>query len=358
MKIDEYLSGKIKFISYTSMILVVFIHAQNFSLRNIVDLNIKKQTHLIQLIFSDGLARVAVPMFFAISGYLFFESKLEFTYNEYVQKLKKRLKTLMLPFFIWSLWSFLFLIILQNLPYSGAFFNNKFDFNISFIEILKSLILHPVATQLWFIRELFLFILFSPIIFICLKYGRFLTFIIIIAFWFADYYIPYFQFESLLFFVLGSNFKIYQTDVNIKISNKILLFFSIFWFILIFFKSYINCFQVNTVFELSFYNKLSILIGFFIYWFIFEKLYNLNFNENLKNIFYKFSQFSFFLYASHEPFLTIIKKILVNVIGQSDVALTFSYFISIVLIIISMYYLAKFFKFNFPNFYRIICGGR
>ena len=59
-----YLSNKIKNISFILTILVVILHAYN--MQN--DINI---VSFIQTFISHGIATIAVPIFFIISGYLF-----------------------------------------------------------------------------------------------------------------------------------------------------------------------------------------------------------------------------------------------------------------------------------------------
>ena len=49
---------------------------------------------------------VAVPVFFIISGYFFFYQTKVFGKETYFKKLKKRIRTLLIPYFLWNLVSF------------------------------------------------------------------------------------------------------------------------------------------------------------------------------------------------------------------------------------------------------------
>ena len=50
------------------------------------------------------LTDCAVPMFFVISGYLFFLRQDDgFTWAQYKAKMLRKCKTLLLPFFIWNI---------------------------------------------------------------------------------------------------------------------------------------------------------------------------------------------------------------------------------------------------------------
>ena len=75
-KMNSYLSKKISFLSMISMIAVVFIHAYNYT-DSFLQPNtiITEGLHLgacVQFAISNALARFAVPLFFMISGFLFF----------------------------------------------------------------------------------------------------------------------------------------------------------------------------------------------------------------------------------------------------------------------------------------------
>ena len=78
-KINEYLSKKILFLSLISMIAVVFAHAYNYA-----DTFLQPHTIIteglhpvacIEYAILNALTRFSVPMFFMISGFLFFVGK-------------------------------------------------------------------------------------------------------------------------------------------------------------------------------------------------------------------------------------------------------------------------------------------
>ena len=52
--------------------------------------------------FSEVLPQIGVPLFFIISGYLFFH-KDQFDCHVYKQKLLKRARTLLVPYLLWNL---------------------------------------------------------------------------------------------------------------------------------------------------------------------------------------------------------------------------------------------------------------
>ena len=64
---NNYLKNKITTISFLLMIMVVNIHSYN-----LLPIIPKGYNTFIQDLFSQGFSRIAVPLFFIISGYLFF----------------------------------------------------------------------------------------------------------------------------------------------------------------------------------------------------------------------------------------------------------------------------------------------
>ena len=96
-KTNEYLSKKISFLSMISMIAVVFTHAYNYT-----DTFLQPHTIIteglhpgacVQYAISNALTRFAVPLFFMISGFLFFFGK-DFGPSTYVTQIKKRCRCL------------------------------------------------------------------------------------------------------------------------------------------------------------------------------------------------------------------------------------------------------------------------
>ncbi len=55
------------------------------------------------ILFKRGLLSAAVPIFFFISGYLFFLNVENFNHHAYIKKLNKRLYSLLIPYIVWNI---------------------------------------------------------------------------------------------------------------------------------------------------------------------------------------------------------------------------------------------------------------
>ena len=72
-------------------------------------------SRFVQEYFSQSLARVAVPLFFVISGYLLFQGY-EPRFDVYKKKIASRIYTLLVPFVFWNIATLLFFASIQNIP--------------------------------------------------------------------------------------------------------------------------------------------------------------------------------------------------------------------------------------------------
>lgn len=98
----KYLTETIGVLRFPLMVCVVLIHVKVPN----------QEEYLLVDIFDryvvESFVRIAVPLFFFISGFLFFCRVNEFGKSEYWNKLKKRVKRIFVPFVFWGM---LFMII-------------------------------------------------------------------------------------------------------------------------------------------------------------------------------------------------------------------------------------------------------
>ena len=150
----------------------------------------------VRNIISQGIARVAVPLFFLLSGYLFFLG-FHWSITKYKKKLLSRISTLLIPFVFWNCLILLLLAIAQELQSFQSFFpgNDKLISTYGMFDYLNALFgfnRFPVSYQFWFIRDLVVMILLVPIVQLMLRLCP-VSFLGIIAFfWFFNLYFNFF----------------------------------------------------------------------------------------------------------------------------------------------------------------------
>ncbi len=97
----------------------------------------------LKLLISQTIVKVAVPVFFMMSGYLFFSNVREWNLDVYIAKMLRRAKTLLFPYMIWNL-----MMVLKLRTFSWSFF------------------WEPANMPLWFLRDLIIVSLLTPFIYI------------------------------------------------------------------------------------------------------------------------------------------------------------------------------------------------
>ncbi|MDE6688612.1 MAG: acyltransferase [Prevotella sp.] len=143
---DELLSKNISYLRFPLTVGVVFIH---FSLANGLDVHGVRRGlenpewyFFIVNFISVVLARIGVPLFFIISGFLFFYHK-EFSKDTYKQNLKTRVRTLLIPFLLWNVIAIIFNIWRLNyfLPSISSFYH-PVEIHLSLTRIINTFLCH------------------------------------------------------------------------------------------------------------------------------------------------------------------------------------------------------------------------
>ena len=354
---DKYLSEKLKIISFIAMILVVFLHSYNLTEKyNPDSLNlIDGYNAFIQFFLSQGIARVAVPIFFIISGYLFFIN-LNFKFQEFIIKYKKRGRSLLLPYLFWSIWWYLFFFILKLLHRPQKYLTNDIFEHFSVYQILDAIFIHNIIPyQLWFLRDLIIMVLFTPLIYLIIKNLRIFPLLLLLLIWIGvfDFNFIIFTNESILFFSIGAYLALIKKDFLVTIRNqKRYWIFTFIWIIIVLLKSSID-FE-NTFFLKVIIHNIGILTGVIAVW----SLYDILHNKKTNKFIYSLSFFSFFIYAFHEPVLRIIKRGIFYIIKPSESISILVYFFAPIMTILLAILIGTFIKRKFPRFYGLITGGR
>ena len=131
----------------------------------------KSLNTIVQSIFSHGIFTAAVPIFFIISGYLFYRNAENI--SDIAKKQKKRLISYLLPFVSWSL---LYYIVFALFSKAGI---SAVTVDLSVLGIVKGVVFYEYVFPLWFLFQLLIYTILSPVIFYILT-NKPLTYIILI----------------------------------------------------------------------------------------------------------------------------------------------------------------------------------
>ncbi len=200
-------SRAIDFLRFPMATLVVLLHTAALGVGS---------THPVYstlcIVFGRGICRVAVPCFFLISGYLFF-SKLDNQWNTeiWLEKLRKRVHTLLIPYLLWNL-----IAAVAIWAYRWLFSKLHGETYLGFLDrIIQSRGLWddagglPFDGPLWFIRYLMIFVVAAPIIWLFLKYLRIWGLLVLTMIFVFVGHIP----EGLVFFMAGAWFRMEKRNM-------------------------------------------------------------------------------------------------------------------------------------------------
>jgi peptidoglycan/LPS O-acetylase OafA/YrhL len=354
------LSTRLRVLSFLLIILVVYIHSGNLKTKVSGLSNPSLQPcfqQFVQIYVIEGIARIAVPLFFSISGYLFFHNWSP-TAAQYITKMRRRFHSIVIPYLCWSATWILILFILQSVPWSRPFFVDP-EHTIrtkTLLQVGYIWLFNPIPYQLWFLRHVFLFCCFSPLIYFLVRKLNYFLIIIAIGLWWAAYIFSLPGVgrsslgNSLIFFMLGSYLAIIRPfDIEAEIRGKRVLLAA--WL----------CFAIGKAYLITYSDGLYracepafLLLGLTALWCNYDLLKILF--ENKIGLW--FSQWSFFIYAAHDPLLVLFKKLFICLFGMQPGWLLLAFFVLPLITIASDISIAIPFKRFLAPVYFIFTGGR
>ena len=141
-------------------VLIFFFHLSTFY--NYTDTGNAMSTinNILALTFKEGFTRFVVPLYFIIAGALFFR---DYSQEKYIPKLRKRVKTLLIPYLMWNIIWMIFCIV-TSYTFLSRFFVGREKFEITPLNVLLSLIHHECNGHFWFVFDLLVFVVCSPVI--------------------------------------------------------------------------------------------------------------------------------------------------------------------------------------------------
>lgn len=348
----EYLSSKLRNLSAVAILMVIYIH-----------MFYREGTEMPSLMFVEktigsGFCSVAVPLFYAISGYLFF-LKVPHGLESISLKLRKRVRTLLVPYLLANILTFLFYVVLNliaiRVPMIDSIVNFKI-FNImqadGWLGTLNLVFIDPpIAFQLWFVRNLMVVMLFSPLIWLilrCLKGlngGRIIAMIILLCLFLMDIRSSYMT--AFVWFSVGGCLAFMEILPLQKISRPVTLLILTISYSILSVMVGIGCLP-------QYYTRFLPVVGIPALWMAYDCLGDRFLSNKMVA---DFSKYTFFIYLVHEPLLNIFKK-LPLLMSRSEGMLLGCYLVIPVVFCISAAFLGKCLKRWFPRAYSIYTGGR
>ena len=245
-------STTIDLLRFPLAIMVVFIH-MNPSTINLIDADFSLISgrgiyNATGILLSHVLTHIAVPTFYFISGLLFFINFQKWSWEGYKKKLNSRIKTLFIPYLLWNAVPFL-LVVLAMLAVAVIKGNSIEGFQ-TFITEKNWRIFYdcnewgttrinwlgenlrmtgPYDLPLWFLRDLIVVTILTPIIYYAIKkLGLFIICILFVAYisriWIQ---LPGFHITAFFYFSTGVYFALNKINIIQFVDKYKLLFIPI-----------------------------------------------------------------------------------------------------------------------------------
>lgn len=359
----------IRFIRFPLMVMVVMIHA-HFSSISIQGIDYKFTLEAypvynnISYFISEILSRIAVPIFYIVSGYLFFSNVYHYNTNEYLQKIKRRFRTLVIPYVFWNLIVLVLYFIAQEVIPSFTSGQNKLIVDYNLRDCLTAFWAFngtwmPICYQLWFIRDLFVAILLSPVIYYAVKTINLYYIGTVGILWLLNFRfgIIGLNITAICFFSIGAmvsinNYKLPHILAKARVSSYAVS--------LLLVTLEMVLFNMNRFFSIS-----STLLGVLYHACLFSLilacltfLIDMQQKKNLNTSAFLHDS-NFFIYAFHAMPLTMILKLLVKYIRPThDIQALFIYFMAPILTILLGLLIFAILRKMFPKFTALITGSR
>lgn len=316
--------------------------------------------------FSDVFTSMMVPIFFFMSGYLYFvnvDIKKGVGRDVWKAKTRSRIKTLLVPYLCWNLLVLIFFAITQYLSGNSEVMAKdgyKLVADYQFIDYIKAFVALdsttlPIDGPLWFIRNLFIIAVFlTPLLgFLFSKNKNLTIFILLVAYFvFRISDIMEYSMSSLFFFSLGgymsirgSSMLVEREDTTPWVCLVLLLVTMTFFFITHFYYPDIEYYP-RGIFLICSACLIYPIIGRIA-------------DYRAQSLFSRLSVSSFFIFAIHKPLQVIVRRLTFAVIHPSEewVLILLVFVIPMIVVGISLlifYFIKRYMPYlGFLNGYRL-----
>ena len=347
------ISQSIDFIKVPLTIFVVLLHSYTA-----ISINDSLYYTLAYPILIVG--EIGVPAFLFISGYLFFTKMSPYwDWKQYKQKMDNRLSSLLRPYLIWNSIMILFYFALGSIPFFSNYLSgaNKpvseygiSDFLLAYWDKGETVNGTPILQPYWYVRNLIILCLFSPIIYFLTKRLGILFLIATGLWWMLTNHNAFTQ-ASIFFFSFGAFCQIKHIDfiqLGEAINSKTIYTIAI----ILFATDYLTHthFHVNGALQI---HRINLIFSIFA---LFTLAASLAYKHKIPDI---FNHSAFFVYTIHFPIILAIRKVLYKLCSNPNGIVQF---LILILAFVMTYALCliiyKAWKTMSPQSLNFMMGGR
>ncbi|MHC1789172.1 acyltransferase family protein [Solidesulfovibrio sp.] len=299
-------------------------------------------------IMPHNIFRLAVPIFFSISGYLFF-----LTYKpdaaSYGRMLIKKTRTILVPYLLFNAISLGLIFLFNKVPYIGDINMVQTD---GILKLLLGVYRYPVVYTLWFLRDLYVYFMLAPVFYVVIREIPVLGLALCWGLWMfmPQTGIPI-ELSGLVFFYGGG--MLAHLRIDLDGARRLVLPLAAVYLALLCITAYVE-FQFGAE---SYYHLLyrhSMIFGTVTLWLL--SAYP-PFRDN--RLLLKLAGTSFFVYLVHEPVLSYLIYGTRFLFKPSGSLVGIAYMLLLVVVTYALCHgLARLLERRLPRVYALAVGAR
>lgn len=302
---------------------------------------------------SVDFGRIAVPLFFVISGFLFFKDDSPFTLDVYKSKIIKRIRTLLIPYVLFSAFM-IFIIWFSYRDFVPEYLRIGTllpDYSVG--SIIVAWLVKPQAFYLWFLRNLFVLCLCSPVLYWLIKKGGWLFMGGVLIVWlFFQAALPSATL-SAVFFCMGAFVAIKGVKLPERVHIGYFIHILVLWLCFVFLSKQSIALPASMSFLfISAHTLLGVIGVWMLYDYLSDKTVDRFIDSTL-------ATYLFCVYLFHAMFLDVFDNIAFYLLGsQTNSNIILVYYLSIPVSIALSVLLAFILKRFLPPVYKLLTGSR
>jgi fucose 4-O-acetylase-like acetyltransferase len=346
-KLDNLRSQSLDLLRFPLAIIVVANHLPgSFNLGvsdNAPDLFAYSLLEDIRVAFFSGQS---VPIYFFIAGVVFFLG-VDFNKTTFTQKLKNRIRSLLIPYIIWNLIGVVYFLLSSSIKTNTSLAAIISEFSISrffsafwmWLDDSGIATNYPKDAPLWFVRDLMIVVGLAPVIYFVIKKTKFYFITLLGIVWFittlgSEIWPRLYQLScAFFFFSWGAYISIRKLDMIEYFSR----FFKLSVFL--YFTLGVLCLAFHERPLFQYFKSCNVIVGLFF-------AYNLSawlLQKNMLKVSKFLASSSFFIYVSHWFLIGGIRRIMIMILhpqtGYDFVLVFFASLLCVVAISLTTFYI-------------------
>ncbi|WP_262300358.1 acyltransferase family protein [Microvirga sesbaniae] len=304
----------------------------------------------------------AVPLLSAISGYLFFKES-DYSLGFYKKRYRSRVRSIFLPMVSWNAIALLLsAVVALTLPLSGRII--AYDvFNLTFMDLVNALVgvtQRPADFQFWFLHDLLLTVLISPVLAFCIRRAPMVSLGCLAVIWLVNLpLIIFFRPDVLFFFSVGAAARIHHWPIANIASRRTAIVLLITYAVLVALRALAPTIisdempMARVITGMG--SRILRLYGVVALWSLAPFLVQTTLGMRIA----KLGVIAFFLHAIHWPLNQLVKAGFDSLLPtRSDALLLVNYFATTCLTVLLAIAVARFLNSYVPWLFDHLSGGR